>query len=81
MFKIYSKEQCTYCHEAKGLLKSLGIPFVDTDIEHDPERSLESYREWMDTLGTRTVPIILHGESYVGGFTELQDYLVEGGFV
>ena len=69
---VWSKENCFYCHMAKGLLEREGIEFEERDIEGG---------EWTraDMLASvpsaTTVPQILFDGEHVGGFTELQGYL------
>ena len=40
MYKIYSKDNCTYCTAAKSLLGSKNIPFVEYKIGKDVTKSL-----------------------------------------
>lgn len=78
MFQVFSKTECPFCVEAKKLLLQVGQEYKEVNIESD----IEKYRKWMrEDLGVRTVPVIFHGETFVGGFTELQDYLVENNLV
>ena len=75
LFKIHSKASCTYCTQAKQLLESLSLPFQVLSLENGDwtKASLE------DTLqmSIKSVPQITYGNVYVGGFKELQDFLVE----
>ena len=71
---IWTKNDCFYCHMAKNLLEL-------NDIEYE-ERNIES-NEWSraDMLeavpDAKTVPQIFMDDEYIGGFTELQQYLKE----
>jgi len=65
MITVYSKNNCPYCEQAKGLLKLKGINFKVVKIDED-----SAAREFMLSEGHRTVPQI-----YQDG-----KLLVEGGF-
>jgi glutaredoxin len=70
-YTIYTKSSCVYCKRAKDLLDILGEDYQEFNIEED------NLRESMNAkLGyeARTVPQIWHGDSHVGGFTELSAY-------
>lgn len=68
---IWSKYYCTFCDQAKALLKQKGILYEERKIGDGYTRE--------DLLAAvpsaRTVPQIFLGEEYVGGFTELQQKL------
>ena len=78
MYKIYSKDNCTYCTAAKSLLSSKNIPFVELKIGKDVTK--ESLLEVVP--GARSVPQIFHtdnfgNENYVGGYDNLVKHLKE----
>jgi glutaredoxin 3 len=68
---VWSKDQCSYCTQAKALLKSRNIEFEERNIQHDwtKEQLLEA------VPNARTVPQIFLDDKLVGGFTELQTYI------
>ena len=68
---VWSKDNCPYCEQAKGLLKMKGIEFEEKKIGHGytTEELLEA------VPGARTVPQIFIDETLVGGFTELKTHL------
>ena len=70
---VWSKYHCSYCDQAKALLKSKGIQFEERKIGDGYTKE-----ELLEAIPTaRTVPqIILNGE-LVGGFTELKAKLTE----
>ena len=70
---VWSKYHCSYCDQAKALLKSKGIQFEERKIGDG-----YTQEELLEAIPTaRTVPqIILDGE-LVGGFTELKAKLTE----
>lgn len=69
-FFISSKEQCKYCHLAKIAMTQRDIGYIESVLN---EEGLMALKE----RGYNTVPQIWHGETYVGGFTELVAYLEE----
>ena len=75
---VWSKYNCTFCEQAKSLLKQKGIPFEERKIGdgYTKEELLEA------VPNARTVPQIFLNEQLVGGFTELKTYLenTAGGF-
>jgi len=68
MITVYSKNNCPYCEQAKGLLKLKGIDFKVVKIDED-----SAAREFMLSEGHRTVPQIYQdGKLLVeGGYTGL----------
>jgi glutaredoxin len=69
---VWSKDQCTFCDQAKALLEMKGIEYEVRNIMHDWTR--EQLLEAVPTA--RTVPQIFLDEEYVGGFQELRQRLV-----
>ena len=68
---VWSKDQCTYCVQAKALLEARGIEYEERNIMHDWTR--EQLLEAVPTA--RTLPQIFLDNEYVGGFTELRQRL------
>lgn len=68
---VWSKDQCTYCVQAKALLKARGIDYEERNIMQDWTR--EQLLEAVPTA--RTLPQIFLDNEYVGGFTELRQRL------
>ena len=65
---MYSTGICPYCTMAERLLKAKGVDVIDKiRIDLDPERRAEM----MQKTGRRTVPQIYIGDTYVGGFDDL----------
>ena len=73
-FTVFGRPGCGFCSAAVSLLKSKNLPFEYIDIY---QQGLSSPIELAETLGrpVRTVPQILHGDTYVGGYSELVPYL------
>lgn len=71
MFTIYTKDNCTYCDQAKNLLRAKGIPFETLKLGEDVSRE-----ELLAKIPTaRTMPQILKDDKLVGGYTELKQML------
>ena len=70
---IWSKDNCTFCEQAKALLKQKGIAFEERKIGAGwtKEQLLESVPT------ARTVPQIFLDEQLIGGFTELKKHIEE----
>ena len=71
-YTIYGKPSCPYCERAKNLLHSIGLDYTYIDLSQELSK-LEEFKQ----QGFRTVPIIYIDDKYIGGFNELQDYLME----
>ncbi len=64
---IYSTAVCPYCQRAKQLLTDLKVPFSNVDLSQDTglwEKTAQKYN-W------QTVPMIVIGEEFIGGFDDL----------
>ena len=68
---IWSKYHCSFCDQAKQLLKMKGIEFEERKIGDGWTKE-----ELLEAVPTaRTVPQIFLDEEYVGGYTELKQKL------
>lgn len=72
---VYSKQGCVYCDKAKHVLNEINVPFQIYMLQ--PEE--EGYTEKRDALfakyNHRSFPLIVVGNVFIGGFTELQNSL------
>jgi glutaredoxin len=75
---VWSKDNCTFCDQAKALLDQRNIAYEEKKIGHGYTR--EDLLEAVPTA--RTVPQIFVNNNHVGGFTELRKYIEEtaGGY-
>ena len=65
---------CPYCMRAKRLLESLDIPFQEVDLtESDALRE-----ELTERYKWRTVPMIMIGDEFIGGYDELAALHADG---
>ena len=69
---VWSKDQCSFCDQAKSLLKMKGIEFEERNISKG-SWTKEQLLEAVPTA--RAVPQIFLDNEYVGGFTELKKKL------
>lgn len=72
MYKVFGKPACAFCEAAKRELTTRGISYEYVDISTDNDA-----REFVVTeMGFRTVPLIMNGDTLVGGFKELKASLI-----
>ena len=69
---VWSKDQCTFCDQAKNLLKLKKIEFEERNISRGPW-SKEQLLEHVPNA--RTVPQIFLDDVLIGGFTDLKKKL------
>lgn len=65
---VYSTIGCPHCKKAKFSLKELSIPFVEINLDKNPERRAEM----IETTKKTSVPQIFFNEIYIGGNDDLQ---------
>jgi glutaredoxin len=70
---VWSKYNCSFCEQAKSLLKLKNINFEERKIGDGYTK--EDLLEAVPTA--RTVPQIFLNDKLIGGFTELRKYLEE----
>jgi glutaredoxin len=67
MIKVYTKNNCPFCDQAKSLLESKGKMYISVNIEEN-----ESEKEFLIDQGLRSVPqIFKDGILIPGGFQGL----------
>lgn len=76
-FTIYSKPDCSFCEQAKALLKSKNIPFnemiIDVGQVKDPAKTYTTTQSLLAILpSARTIPQIFRGEEHIGGYAALK---------
>ena len=70
---VWSQPQCTYCDQAKTLLKQKGIEFEERRIGDGWTK-----QQLLEVVPTaRSVPQIFLDDQYVGGFQELRQQLLK----
>jgi glutaredoxin 3 len=74
--QIYSKAACTYCVQAKDMLRGKGAQFEEIELERtQPERRMEMRQR---TGGKTSVPQIFINNQHIGGYSELMELDYEG---
>ncbi len=73
---VWSNIGCSYCEQAKKLLKSKDIEYEERNIAHGTW-TVQQLQEAVP--GARTVPQIFLDEKYIGGFKELSEALKDAG--
>lgn len=73
---MYTTSVCPFCMQAKRLLRELGIPYDEINVEDDPALRMAMVER---AGGRRTVPQIFIDEAHVGGYVELQALADRGG--
>jgi glutaredoxin len=78
LFKVYGKPDCPFCTKAVQILQDNNIPYQYYSIgEHLTKVELiDTISLVKDDVEVKTVPQIVCGNKYIGGYTELCDYLV-----
>jgi glutaredoxin len=77
-FKLYTKNTCPYCHAAVRLLAENKMSFECHSLDTKPQllTEIKEKHNW------GTVPMIFDisegQEKFIGGFTDLQEYLLKG---
>ncbi len=74
--KVYTTPICPYCSHAKQLLNSKGVAYEEIgmhDMSSDERRAL-----MQQTNNYRMVPQIFVGDTFVGGFSELNQLNQQG---
>ena len=74
-FTVFGRPGCGFCVRAKQILEINGLPFKYVDIYEEGISKADLSR----TVGkeVETFPQIFHGQQYIGGYTDLEDYLKE----
>ena len=68
---LYTKDNCSFCVNAKALLNAKGIQFTEQKLGEDFTREFI-----LDTFpGAKTFPIIIVDGMRIGGYTELKEML------
>ena len=80
MFKIYSKPNCPQCVQAKNLLKSKNLYFLETTLYMGQEKIEGTEYYDLDELkklvpNVQSVPQIFKDGVHIGGYRELLKHL------
>ena len=64
---LYTTEPCGFCSQAKALLTSRGVKYVEINLAKDPR----GRADLVARTGQLTFPQLVVGERAIGGFREL----------
>tara|TARA_R100000951_G_scaffold43974_1_gene37109 strand:- start:2682 stop:2906 length:225 start_codon:yes stop_codon:yes gene_type:complete len=71
MITIYSRPGCKWCETSKSILELKAIEY--NELMLDVDITVEQLKELVP--GAKSVPQIMDGGIYVGGYKELVEYL------
>lgn len=63
---LYSTSWCGWCRKSRELMRSLGIAFVERDVEHDAQAAADKAR----LAPGSGVPVMVRGREIQAGFNE-----------
>jgi glutaredoxin 3 len=72
--RVYTTDPCGFCRQAKALLESHGVDYVEVSLTKDPDGRAGLVRR----TGQMTFPQIIVGERVIGGFRELLEATRDG---
>jgi glutaredoxin len=75
--KLYSREWCSWCIDAKDFLSDRGYKFTEIDVGRDRD----AYREMMELSDQTYVPTLVAGDEVLANFDtgQLEKFLNERG--
>jgi glutaredoxin 3 len=73
---IYTKDHCPYCTAAKDFFNTKEVPYKEIDVQD--EANEKGFFELVEKHNHRTVPMILIGDEFVGGYDNLMELQKEG---
>ena len=77
MYTILTRSQCNFCDSAKALLNAQGEAYDVYNVQHADNRWMLKLMVMADL---RTVPqVFAPSGEYIGGYTELKDYMLNKG--
>lgn len=68
---LYTKDNCTYCHQAKELLKANKFFYEEKKLNKD------FTKEWLLEIypGTKTFPVVVVDGYCIGGYANLAEMI------
>lgn len=67
---VYSLDYCPYCVQAKSLLTQRGVAYEEILVDSRDQETREQLRQ---RSGMKTFPQIFHGDTLIGGFSDLKE--------
>jgi GrxC family glutaredoxin len=75
--KVYTTTYCPYCKKAKALLEAVKAEYTEINVEEDAALRAEMAEKY----NWQTVPMILIGDEFIGGFDDLAKLQANGELV
>lgn len=72
MFKIFTKDNCSWCTKAKEILKENNIEYKEHNIDEDYTSKMV-----LKALRLKTVPQIWNDDLHLGGYRQLESWIGE----
>ena len=72
MFKIYTKDNCSWCTKAKEILRENNITYKEHNIDEDHTSKMV-----LKALRLKTVPQIWNDDLHLGGYRQLESWIGE----
>lgn len=74
MFKIYGIENCLFCNKTKQLLDDMNITYdyvlININIKTEFLNNMAD-----KTNNQRTFPLIFQNDIFIGGYSDIEDYI------
>lgn len=77
MYKVYTKDNCSWCVKAKSLLNDCGVKYEELKLGKDYER--DNLKALLPESLPLTVPQIFLYDKRIGGYEDLAEYLESHG--
>lgn len=68
---VYTTSTCPYCIKAKKLLSTLGLSYIEHNVEESFDEMTKELSEKFNKA-VMTVPQIIINGNYIGGYTDLE---------
>ena len=72
MFKIFTKDNCSWCMKAKEILRENNITYKEHNIDEDHTSKMV-----LKALRLKTVPQIWNDDLHLGGYRQLESWIGE----
>ena len=72
MFKIFTKDNCSWCTKAKEILRENNITYKEHNIDEDHTSKMV-----LKALRLKTVPQIWNDDLHLGGYRQLESWIGE----
>lgn len=75
MLALYQYEMCPFCVKVRAKLDELGVEYEKVNVPRDPDDPLR--KEMREQSGVATVPVIKHGDTWLGESDDIIAYAEE----